>query len=46
MVEQAGLNLRNEIAHGLIKFSDITKTKCIIVIYLFLVLTRYSITNE
>lgn len=46
MVEQSGLNLRNEIAHGLIKLSDITKTKCILVIYLFLVLTRYSITNE
>lgn len=44
MVEQAGLNLRNEIAHGLIKFSDITNTICILVVYLFLVLTRYRIT--
>ena len=46
MVEQAGLNLRNEIAHGLIRFSDITKNKCILVIYLFLMLTRYNINNE
>ncbi|PFT62607.1 hypothetical protein COK67_20055 [Bacillus cereus] len=44
MVEQAGLNLRNEIAHGLINFSDITNTQCILVIYLFLILTRYRIT--
>lgn len=46
MVEQAGLNLRNEIAHGLMKFSNITKTQCILVIYLFLVLTNYGITIE
>lgn len=46
MVEQSGLNLRNEIAHGLIKFSEITKTKNILVIYLYLILTRYSISNE
>lgn len=43
MVEQSGLNLRNEIAHGLIKYSDITKSKCILVIYLFLILTRYNV---
>lgn len=42
MVEQSGLNLRNEVAHGIIKFSDITKTKCILVIFLFLILTRYK----
>ncbi|WP_419792120.1 DUF4209 domain-containing protein [Staphylococcus chromogenes] len=43
MVEQSGLNLRNEIAHGLIESSNINYTKCILVIYLFLVLTRYNI---
>lgn len=43
MVEQSGLNLRNEIAHGLIELSNINYTKCILVIYLFLILTRYSI---
>ncbi|PCF86322.1 DUF4209 domain-containing protein [Staphylococcus intermedius] len=43
MVEQSGLNLRNEIAHGLIELSDINYTKCILVIYLFLILTRYYI---
>ncbi|WP_039838696.1 DUF4209 domain-containing protein, partial [Staphylococcus delphini] len=43
MVEQSGLNLRNEIAHGLIELSDINYTKCILVIYLFLILTRYYV---
>ncbi|MDI1667477.1 DUF4209 domain-containing protein [Staphylococcus aureus] len=33
MVEQSGLNLRNEIAHGLIELSNINYTKCILVIY-------------
>ncbi|HHQ0205086.1 TPA: DUF4209 domain-containing protein, partial [Listeria innocua] len=46
MVEPMGLNLRNEIAHGLIKQSDITKSKCILVIYLFLILTRYDDNKE
>lgn len=46
MVEKSGLNLRNDIAHGLIDFSDITKNRCILVIYLYLVLTRYSITDH
>lgn len=46
MVEQAGLNLRNQIAHGLINFSDITKAQCLLVIYLFLVLTGYKTANE
>ncbi|HDZ7948965.1 TPA: DUF4209 domain-containing protein, partial [Staphylococcus aureus] len=32
MVEQSGLNLRNEIAHGLIELSNINYTKCILVI--------------
>lgn len=45
MVEQTGLNLRNDIAHGLIGFSNVTKTKCVLVIYLYLLLTniKYSI---
>ncbi|WP_436950436.1 DUF4209 domain-containing protein [Staphylococcus xylosus] len=43
MVEQSGLNLRNEIAHGLIELSNINYTKCILIIYLFLILTRYNI---
>lgn len=45
MVEQSGLNLRNEIAHGLIKYSDIDKTKCVLVIFLFLVLTNFNYTE-
>ncbi|WP_422404726.1 DUF4209 domain-containing protein [Mammaliicoccus sp. JADD-157] len=43
MVEQSGLNLRNEIAHGLIELHNINYTKCILVIYLFLILTTYNI---
>lgn len=42
MVEQTGLNLRNKIAHGFIKFSELTKSQCCLVIYLFLILTRFS----
>lgn len=45
MVEQSGLNLRNEVAHGLINLSEITKSKCILVIYLFLILTRFTNDN-
>lgn len=43
MVEQSGLNLRNEIAHGLIEIRNVNYTKCILVIYLFLILTTYNI---
>lgn len=43
MVEQSGLNLRNEIAHGLIELPNINYTKCILIIYLFLILTTYNI---
>lgn len=46
MVEKSGLNLRNEIAHGLIDISDINYTKGILVIYLFLVLTSYTIKKS
>ncbi|MCD8898577.1 DUF4209 domain-containing protein [Mammaliicoccus sciuri] len=46
MVEQSGLNLRNEIAHGLIEFSNINYTKCILIVYLFLVLTSYNIEKN
>ncbi|MDO6573617.1 uncharacterized protein DUF4209 [Staphylococcus pasteuri] len=46
MVEQSRLNLRNEIAHGLIEFSNLNYQNCILVIYLFLVLTRYDIEKN
>ncbi|AKL93087.1 DUF4209 domain-containing protein [Staphylococcus capitis] len=46
MVEQSGLNLRNDIAHGLIEFSNINYEICILIIYLFLVLTRYNVKND
>ncbi len=41
MVEQTGLNLRNEVAHGLLPFSKCNRSLNILVIFLFLVLTRY-----
>lgn len=43
MVEQTGLNLRNNIAHGTIGLNDVTQNRCIIVIYLYLILTGYQI---
>lgn len=46
MVEQSGLNLRNNIAHGLIDFASMTKSRCILVIFLFLILTRYEIKSS
>jgi hypothetical protein len=43
MVNQKGLNLRNEVAHGLIKPSDCSENNVQIVIHLFLMLTLYRI---
>ncbi|MFS7238671.1 DUF4209 domain-containing protein [Carnobacterium divergens] len=46
MVEQTGWNLRNKIAHGIINCSDVSKTKCITIIYLFLLLTRFYLADS
>ncbi|WHY63653.1 DUF4209 domain-containing protein [Cytobacillus firmus] len=46
MVEQAGLNLRNRIAHGLITVAECKKSINILVIYLFLLLTNYRIVKN
>ncbi len=46
MVDQTGLNLRNNIAHGLIKFSECNEINALIVIHLFLILTRYRIVSQ
>jgi|GEM_PF-2554593 len=46
MVDQIGLNLRNDIAHGLIKSSDCNEINALIVIHLFLILTRFRITEQ
>lgn len=46
MTSQTGMNLRNDIAHGLIPYSSVTKSRCIIVIYLFLILTKYTVDSE
>lgn len=43
MVEQTGLNLCNNIVHGTIGLNDVTENKFIIVIYLYLILSRYKI---
>lgn len=39
MVNQLGKNLRNNIAHGLLDIKQFNKTNCIIVIYLFFLIT-------
>jgi hypothetical protein len=39
---QDGLNLRNDIAHGLVKQAQATKVACVIVIHLLLCLTRFQ----
>ena len=46
MVDQTGLNLRNEIAHGLIRLSDCSEINGLIVIHLFLILTRFRIASS
>lgn len=45
MIEQSGFNLRNEIAHGLIEISKLDYSKCILVIYLILIMTRFEKQN-
>jgi hypothetical protein len=39
---QDGLNLRNDIAHGIVKQAQATKIACVIVIHLLLCLTRFQ----
>lgn len=39
---QDGLNLRNDIAHGLVKRAQVTKVTCVLVIHLLLCLTRFQ----
>jgi Domain of unknown function (DUF4209) len=39
---QDGLNLRNDIAHGLVKQAQATKVACVLVIHLLLCLTRFQ----
>lgn len=41
LVDQTGLNLRNDIAHGLISIDQCNKAICLIIIYLLLSMTRY-----
>lgn len=46
MVEQSGLNLRNNVAHGLMGLSEFDENTNILVIYLFLILTRYHVSEQ
>lgn len=46
MVEKTGLNLRNEVAHGLLGRGKCLKSFTDIVIHLFLTLTRFSIIDD
>ncbi|SHH59691.1 DUF4209 domain-containing protein [Clostridium grantii] len=42
LVEQLGKNLRNNIAHGLIELKTLNKTNCLIMVYLFWMITAYK----
>jgi hypothetical protein len=46
MVDQTGLNLRNDIAHGLIKPEDCNETNAQTVLHLLLMLTCYRLRSE
>lgn len=50
MVEQLGKNLRNNIAHGLSGMKTFNKNNCLIVLYLFWMITaikwRFSESTE
>ncbi|MDR0917762.1 MAG: DUF4209 domain-containing protein [Oscillospiraceae bacterium] len=45
MVEQLGLNIRNNIAHGIVEIHEINKMTTLMVIYLFIVLCSYKIVT-
>jgi hypothetical protein len=46
MVDQTGFNLRNDIAHGLIRPEDCTETNALMVIHMFLILNRFRLAPE
>lgn len=46
MVEQTGFNLRNNIGHGLMSIDQMTKECCVLILYLFLVITRYAVKGN
>jgi hypothetical protein len=46
MVEQNGLNLRNNVAHGLVGYDSLNKPINLMIIYLFLLLVRYEIVEK
>jgi len=43
MVDKTGFNLRNKIAHGLIKIEEVSKENCLLVIYLYLILVNIDL---
>ena len=46
LVDQTGLNLRNDIAHGLIRIEKCNETNVQTVLHLLLMLTRYRLKSE
>ena len=46
MVDQLGYNLRNNIAHGLLELSAFRKSTCLMVIYLFFIVTCIKWKHE
>ena len=46
LVEQSGINLRNDLAHGLISFESCNYVISLLVIHMFVTLTRFIISEE
>lgn len=46
MVDPLGLNLRNDIAHGLVKPSECNERNGLVVLHLFLILTRFRLQSN
>jgi hypothetical protein len=48
MVEQLGKNLRNNVAHGLADINAFSKTNCLIILYMFCLMTaiRWDFSND
>ncbi|MCT4488793.1 DUF4209 domain-containing protein [Levilactobacillus parabrevis] len=45
MVDKIGLNLRNNIGHGLMPIETMSKENCSLILYLFLIISMYGIKN-
>ena len=46
LVDELGLNLRNDVAHGLSKFDNLNEVNANIVLYLFFMLIKFEWEEE